>query len=139
MRSGVPGNRNRHILGEQSYIEGTFNTLRVMSRTSPSKATVTRLTACLGPCVVNPSGFPTLAVDSVDPGVHRGHHRLPPGGVFRLLGQTPGPGPEGAGAPEGVRHPPDGHLRHRLPHQLRGDHGPQRPLRARGHLDHQLR
>lgn len=25
-------------------------------------------------------------LDSVDPGVHCGHHRLPPGGLFRLLG-----------------------------------------------------
>lgn len=80
-----------------------------------------------------------LSVDSVDPGVHRGHYRLPPGGFFRLLGPTPGSGPEGAGAPQGVRHPPDGHVRHRLPHQLRGDHDPQHSLRARGHLDHQLR
>lgn len=82
---------------------------------------------------------PVHAVDSVDPGVHRGRHRLPPGGVLRLLGPTPGSGPEGAGAPEGVRHPPGGHVRHRLPHQLRGDHDPQHSLRARGHLDHQLR
>lgn len=85
------------------------------------------------------SRSPTPPVDSADPGVHRGHHRLPPGCFFRLLCQTPGPGPEGAGAPEGVRHPPDGHVRHRLPHQLRGDHGPQLSVRARRHLDHRLR
>lgn len=86
------------------------------------------LAYCRSIIVINLSGFSSRPVDSVDPGVHRGHHRLPPGCFFRLLGQTPGSGPEGAGAPEGVRHPPDGHVRHRLPHQLRRDHGPQHSL-----------
>lgn len=90
-------------------------------------------------CVLNLSGFSTHPVDSVDPGVHRGHHRLPSGCFLRLLGQTPRTGPGEAGVPEGVRHPPDGHVRHRLPHQLRRDHGAQHSIRARRHLDHQLR
>ena len=76
--------------------------------------------------------------DPADPGVGGGHHRVPPGRVLRLLHQAAGPGPEGAGALQGVRHAPDGHLRHRLHHQLRGHHDPQHPLRTRGHLDHRL-
>ena len=67
-------------------------------------------------------------LDSVDPGVHRGHHRVPPGCILRLLHQTASSGPEGAGAPEGVRDASDGHRRHRLAHQLRCYHDPQHPV-----------
>lgn len=79
------------------------------------------------------------ASDSAHRGVRRCHHRLPPGRFLRLLRQAPSPGPEAAGDAEGLRDAADGHLGHGLHHQLRRHHDPQHPLRARGHLDHQLR